>query len=90
MTEYLLVVLFLLSCCFFYWFYWAPKRLYDHYHKVLTAKGYKVYAYPFNPFGAPAMQKIINNVDTHKDIHYSFKHELYGYDVVLTNISNHV
>ena len=90
MVELLCLAGGLLLLWLFYSLYWAPKRLYNHYFKLLTAKGYKVYAMPYNPFGAPAMQRILDDVKRFKDVHHSFRHILPGYEVVLTNISNHI
>ena len=88
--EILLVVSVLASLYLFNWLYLAPKRLYDHYYRVLTAKGYKVYAPGFNPFGAPIFERLIKDVAKHKDTFHTFKYDLPGYDVVLTNMSNHI
>lgn len=69
-----------------YTFYIVPKKLCQHYAKVLTSQGFKVIHYPFKTFGSPIQEQLIRDQKEHQDYGYSTKHTFAEVDFVVTNI----
>lgn len=86
---YLWLTLSLLLLFLAYFFYFKPKKLCKHYAKLLRERGYKVYEFPFMPFNCPFISQFQKNQIEKKDPLYSFKYEMQGYDVVVSNSLYH-
>ena len=86
MWEVLLIGLAFIIFLFLFTFYVKPKRQIKAYLTMLAPLGYKVHVLPFAFMGAAYAVKLRSDLKYHKDIFYSFKHELVGYDLIIGNV----
>lgn len=85
MIGYILIVLIGLAVYTAYRFYVVPKRMMKNYAATMRKLGYKVFEYPFRFMSSAYGEILAHDYVTHKDIGWSFKNTLVGYDAVVGN-----
>lgn len=89
MFPFIAVAILLTLCYFSYKLYIKPKKICEHYVKILKGLGYKVFTFPFQPFSVPFFQQYINSFQTKGDSFYLSKNTLKSYDVIVTNLNHY-
>jgi len=80
------LALFIVFVAFFYYrFYYHPKKMLNHYVKVMRDLGYKVYQYDFAFMGYPPIKIGLSDKRDKKDGWWTSKNVLAGYDVAVGN-----
>ena len=86
MWEVLVIGIAIVFALFFWAFYVKPKRKIKAYLSMLESLGYKVHVLPFAFMDASFAFIMRSDLKNHKDIFYSSKHDLVGYDVLIGNV----
>jgi hypothetical protein len=90
MWPYILAVLIITVAYYAYKIVIAPRRLKAHYVQAFKNKGYRVMELPYQPAGAPYFEMLAKAEKEKGDTFYDHKHSLYNYDMIVSNVLNHV